>query len=218
MQGEMGDLLWLIREQLYTAVLGDVLDLMGYRHQFLPAAVRPLAPHMKLVGWAVPVLQCDVFDDDNPFGLMFDALDSLQPGEVYLATGGSMTYAMWGELMTTAATARGAAGAVLNGYLRDTARVLDLGLPVFCRGSYAQDQRVRGRVIAYRVPVEIGGTLVQPGDLLVGDIDGVLAIPRDVLPQVVESTMTKAEREHQVRDALRQGIGAKDAFRQFGVM
>ena len=111
---------------------------------------------------------------------MFEALDALQANEVYICTGSSPTYALWGELMSTRALKLGAAGAVLDGYRRDTRGILKLGFPTFSFGSYAQDQRVRGRVIDYRCPIQFAnGVVVQPGDIVFGDIDGVVIIPRD---------------------------------------
>ena len=149
-----------LRDKLFTAVVGDVLDKMGCRRQFLPQAIGPLRPDMKLVGRAMPVLEADVFDEDRanshnplggkPFGLMLEALDDLRPNEVYVATGGSFRYALWGELMSTRACYLRAAGAVLNGYVRDAAGIEALGFPTFSRGLYAQDQGPRGKVIDFR--------------------------------------------------------------------
>ena len=117
-----------LREKLFTAVVGDVLDKLGWRRQFLPQAIGPLRPDMKIVGRAMPVLEADVFDEGSgspgplggkPFGLMLEALDDLRPNEVYVATGGSFRYALWGELMSTRAGYLRAAGTVLNGFVRE---------------------------------------------------------------------------------------------------
>jgi len=217
----------LIRVELFTAVVGDVLDLMGLMHQFLPPAIRPLHWDMTVVGRAMPVLEADVFagESEGPgplsaktFGLMLEALDDLKPGEVYLATGGSPGYALWGELMSTRAQQLGCAGAVLNGYTRDTRSIVRLGFPVFCYGSYAQDQRVRGKVIDYRVPVEIGGVRVEPGDLVLGDVDGVLIVPRAAEEEAIRRALEKVRTENLVRKAIEEGMSASEAFRTFGVM
>ena len=138
-----------LRDGLFTAVLGDVLDKMGYRRQFLPQAIAPLRQDMKLVGRAMPVIEEDLPDEGaggppqphggKPFGLMLEALDDLRPNEVYVATGGSFRYALWGELMTTRARRLGAAGAALNGFVRDAKAIEALGFPTFSRGLYAQD-------------------------------------------------------------------------------
>ena len=161
-----------MKDELFTAVVGDVLDAAGYTHQFLPAADQ--SARSGDAGWsgrAMPVLEADCYGDQiasngerQPFGLMFEALDALQANEVYICTGSSPTYALWGELMSTRAIKLGAAGAVLDGYHRDTRGILRLGFPTFSFGSYAQDQRVRGRVIDYRCPIQFAnGVVVQPG-------------------------------------------------------
>lgn len=207
-----------LKDELSTALLGDVLDAMGHRHQFLPPDVRPLRGEDKLVGRAMPLLEAAVFDDEQPFGKMFDAIDDLKPGEVYLATGAPLPCAMWGELMTTLARRKGANGAVLNGYVRDTAGILKMNFPVFSHGSYAQDQRVRGRVIDYRCTVEFGATRVAPGDWLVGDIDGVIAIPGGIVDEVIERAQEKHEIEEAVRKDILGGMDATEAFEKYGVM
>jgi len=204
---------------LGTAVLGDVLDLLGYRHQFLPPQIRPLAPDGTLVGRAMPVLIAPVFGPQpRPFGRLTEALDQLRPGEVYLARGGGAPCAAWGELLSVTARGRGAAGAVIDGYHRDTRKILELGWPVFSRGPYAQDAGVRTTVIDFRVPVEFGGALVEPGDLIVGDIDGVLAIPSACEAEVIERAARKVAAEQEVRAAIEAGMSSTEAFARHGVL
>ena len=216
-----------LRDKLFTAVVGDVLDRMGRRRQFLPQAIGPLRPDMKLVGRAMPVLEADIFDDSGgspgsvgskPFGLMLEALDDLRANEVYVATGGSLRYAFWGELMSTRARYLNAAGAVLNGFVRDAAGIESLGFPTFCRGLYAQDQGPRGKVIDFRVAIEIEGVRIAPGDLMFGDREGVLVIPAEVEAEAVEAALAKASTENRVAAAIREGMGAREAFDTFGVL
>lgn len=211
-------LMTLIRTELYTAVIGDILDGHGYTRQFLPPEIQPLHPDMFLVGRAMPVLEADVFDDKDPYGLMFDALDDLKPGELYVAVGGSARYAMWGELMSTAARARGATGALLAGSVRDTKGILAMNYPVFCTGRYAQDQKGRGRIIDYRVNIEIGGVRIQPGTMLIGDLDGVIAVPREVEAEVFSEALNKARTENVIRAELEQGMLASAAFKKYGIL
>lgn len=185
------ELMALIRAELFTAVIGDILDNHGYTNQFLPPELQPLAPDMLLVGRAMPVLEANVFDSKDPYGLLFAALDDLKRGEIYVASGASARYAMWGELMSTAARARGATGALLNGYVRDTKGILEMRFPVFCLGRFAQDQKGRGRVIDYRVAVEIGGVRIQPGDMLIGDIDGVVVVPQQIETEIFSEALER---------------------------
>jgi regulator of RNase E activity RraA len=216
-----------LRENLFTAVVGDVLDKMGWRRQFLPQAIGPLKPEMKVIGRAMPVLEADIFDEGSrfpgaagakPFGLMLEALDDLRPNEVYVATGGSFRYALWGELMSTRARYLRAAGAVLNGFVRDAAGIEALGFPTFSRGLYAQDQGPRGKVIDFRVAIEIEGVRVKPGDLIFGDREGVLVIPAEVEVEAVDAALAKASTENRVATAIRNGMGAREAFDTFGVL
>jgi len=212
-----------IRAELFTAVVGDVLDVMGAQRQFLPPAIKPLDPRTVLVGRAMPVLESDYASGEGPvtgepFGLMFEALDSLLPGEVYVATGASLTYALWGGLMSTRARHLGAAGAILDGFVRDSEEIARLGFPVFAQGLYAQDQAPRGEVTDYRCPVHVGDVLVRPGDLLFGDCEGVLVIPREVESEAISRALEKARTESAVAKAIKDGMSAGDAFRKFGVM
>lgn len=216
-----------LRDKLFTAVVGDVLDKMGWQRQFLPQAIGPLKPEMKVIGRAMPVLEADIFEDGSrsplsvnakPFGLMLEALDDLRPNEVYVATGGSFRYAFWGELMSTRARYLRAAGAVLNGFIRDAAGVEALGFPTFSRGLYAQDQGPRGEVIDFRVSIEIEGVRISPGDLIFGDREGVLVIPSEVAADAIEAALRKASTENRVATAIRNGMGAREAFETYGVL
>lgn len=216
------------REGLYTAVVGDIMDLMELKNQFLPAAVQPLRDDMVVVGRAMPVLEAD--DDggegpdrrnallNQPFGLMLDALDDLQTNEVYICAGASPSYALWGELMSTCAMNRGAVGAVVDGYSRDTPGVLRLGLPVFSHGRYARDQRPRGKVMDFRCRIEMGGVVIRPGDIVFGDIDGVCVIPKEAEVEVMRRAWEKAHGEKQVFKAIQGGMGAREAWDRYGIL
>jgi regulator of RNase E activity RraA len=216
------ELFALIRRELFTAVVGDVMDKLGLQRQFMPPRIRPLREDMVALGRAMPVLTADVFGDSatmsKPFGLMLEALDDLKPGEVYVCAGGSPRYALWGELMSTRATRLGAAGVVLDGYTRDAGGILQLGFPTFSYGLYAQDQGPRGKVIDFRCTVEIDGVRVAPGDLIFGDNEGVLVVPRDAIEEVFVHAVEKARGEKLVRQALEDGMSACEAFRTFGIM
>jgi regulator of RNase E activity RraA len=215
-----------IRTQLFTAVIGDILDVAGQTHQFLPPNIRALKPGAVLVGRAMPVLEADCHGEvvaaeggPRPFGLMFRALDDLKPGEVYITTGASPRYALWGGLMSTRARSLGAAGAVLDGYHRDTREIEALDFPVFSYGSYAQDQRLRGRVIDFRCPIEFGNAArVAPGDVIVGDIDGILAIPAALVQDVVADALKKVRGEEAVRDMILRGERTEAIYEQTGIM
>jgi regulator of RNase E activity RraA len=211
----------LARQELFTAVVGDALDRLGYQRQFLPPHLRPLAPRMVIVGRALTVVEADLppgASPAQPFGLMVRALDSLRPHEVYLCSGASPCYALWGELMTLRAQKCGAAGAVVNGYSRDTQAILPLGFPVFSRGPFAQDQGPRGQVVDFRCGLEIEGVQVRDGDIVFADIDGVLVVPREVEHACFLAALEKARGENQVKQALLAGMTSEEAFQKFGIM
>jgi regulator of RNase E activity RraA len=209
----------LIRAELYTPVVGDILDALGRYHQILPPTTQPLRETMKVVGRAMPVLMIDVHGPQKkPFGLLTEALDDLRPGEVYVAAGGTMRCAYWGELLTAAARTRGAAGAVIDGYHRDTPQVLAQDWPVFSRGRFCQDSAVRTQVADYRCALEIDGVWIEPGDLVFGDLDGVVIVPRALEDEVLARALEKARGEKIVRRAIESGMSATEAFAKFGIL
>ena len=214
----------LMKTELYSAVIGDILDQMGQYHQFLLPEIRPLKPEMILCGRVMPVVETDLatagerVPGEKPFGRMLDALDDLRPGEVYLCTGASPDYALVGEIMCSRMRALRAAGAVCDGFHRDTKGILALDFPCFSRGSYSQDQAPRGRVTDYRVPVELHGVHIDPGDLLFGDLDGVVVIPARMEREVIERAWVKATGEKTTGDAIRSGMSAREAFERYGIM
>lgn len=222
------ELFQLMKTRLFPAVVGDILDDMGLIKQFLPPGIRPVEKSMVISGRAMPVLETNCFAriepdgktefSQKPFGLLFEALDNLQSNEVYVATGCAHQFALWGGLMTTRAQHLKAAGAVLDGYSRDTNEVLELGLPVFSLGGYSQDQGPRGKVVDYRVPVEIQGVRIKPGDIIFGDQDGVLVIPKEAEVEAFRRALEKTSAENTVRRAIQNGMSTVEAFEKFGVM
>lgn len=218
----------LAKRELFPALVGDVLDKLGFLHQFLPPEVKPIATDMIVIGRAMPVLEIDVFDEvspadhnpvmKKPFGLMFEALDQLREHDVYICSGASPRYALWGGLMSMRARNLKAAGAVMNGYHRDTNEILRLNFPTFSMGSYAQDQGPRGKVIDYNVPIEWGRVRIMPGDIVYGDRDGVLVIPRAVERDAFVGALEKVRGERHVLKALENGMSTVEAYEHFGIM
>jgi 4-hydroxy-4-methyl-2-oxoglutarate aldolase len=213
------ELFALVCRELYTPVVGDILDDFGFTRQFLPQPIQPLREEMKLAGRAMPVVMIDVFGKQKkPFGLLTEALDQLQTGEIYLASGGDMRCAYWGEILTATAKKRGAVGAVINGFHRDTPKVLEQSWPVFSRGRFAQDSAVRTQVADYRCPIEIGQVSVQPDDLVFGDLDGVVIVPKKVEAEVIERALAKARGEKLVRKEIEAGMSSTAAFKKYGIL
>lgn len=222
------ELFAMAKAELFTAVVGDAMDKMELFHQFLPPRLQPLKDDMFIIGRAMPVLEADTFEElshgsqnplmAKPFGLMLEALDDLQKNEVYICSGSSPSYALVGELMMTRAKIRGAAGAVVNGYSRDTTGILELDFPVFSYGRYAQDQGPRGKVIDFRVPIELDGVRVNPGDIIIGDLDGVCVVPQEHEKEVFVRAFEKARGEKIVLKAIQEGMSAVDAWNKYQIM
>ncbi|MDA9187824.1 RraA family protein [Flavobacteriaceae bacterium] len=216
-----------IKGNLNTSVVGDIMDQLGFQNQFLTPKIKPLRDDMIVIGRAMPVLETDTLDNTStssnamlkkPFGLMLEALDQLKENEIYLCTGGTPSYALWGELMSTRALQCGASGAVLNGYSRDTLGILKLNFPTFSYGTYAQDQAPRGKVIDFRVPIKIDNVVITPGDVVFGDIDGVCIIPQEIDKKVVELALEKVKGENLVRKSIEAGMSSVEAFNKYGIM
>lgn len=209
-----------IEEHLYTAVISDSLDELGYRNQAFREFIRPLSPGDRFAGWARTISCVDMYHiPADPYAMEIEALDSILPGEVVVvSTAGSIQNAPWGELLSTAARARKARGAVIDGLVRDVRKIQELGFPVFARGIKPVDSKGRGTIIDYNVPIECAGARVSPGDLVVADYDGVIAIPAEVLPEVIRLATIKVEKENGSRAELMQGAYLKDVFAKYGVL
>ena len=213
-------LLATMRDRLYVAVVSDALDAIGLHEQAMAARLRPLAPTMRFVGRAHTVLTADVYERPaNPYRLEIEAVDALKPGDVMVAdTNRSERTCFWGELLSTAAVARGAVGCAIDGHTRDALRITELGFPVFATGFRPVDSSWRSSVIAYDCPVTCGGVLVRPGDIVFGDFDGIVVVPRERLAEVVTAALAKVEGENQSREMLRQGALLRDVYDKYGVL
>ena len=208
--------------RLFTAVLSDCLDAAGYRNQALAARIRPLDDALVLCGRARTGLYGDVYEareGENPYELEIRLIDDLRAGEVpVFACGTSGRIAPWGELLSTAARARGAAGAVMDGMTRDVRAIRAMCFPVFAAGIGPLDSKGRGKVVAIDVPVEVAGARVEPGDLVFGDADGVVVIPRAAEERVIAAALAKVQGENETRDALARGEKLADVFRRHGIL
>jgi regulator of RNase E activity RraA len=216
------DLLRKIRASLYVAVVSDVLDSLGFMGQAMGPRVRPLDDSTMLLGIARTGLYHDVYgvtDGENPYELEIALVDDLKPGEVpVLACGASGRIAPWGELLSTAAVARGATGCVTDGLVRDIRIIRNMSFPVFCGGIGPLDTKGRGRLVQMDVPVECGGVRVNSGDLVFGDADGVIVIPREARDETIARALEKVSAENVTRDELAKGAKLKDIYDKYGVL
>jgi 4-hydroxy-4-methyl-2-oxoglutarate aldolase len=208
------------QEKLYSAVLADILDDLGFRHQALEHNIRPVSPSFKLIGRAFTILATDVYEvPEEPYVKELQAVDHLAAGDVVVATtNGSISSGLWGELLSTAARSKGARGAVIDGLTRDSSNIVEMGFPVFTRGYSPLDSKGRMEVISYGVPIRCGGVLVNPGDLVFGDHDGVVVIPERVSEEALVKAVDKVSGEDEMRRALEQGMGIMEAYNKYGIL
>jgi regulator of RNase E activity RraA len=210
---------WMERT-LYTGVLSDACDAAGYRDRAPLPDLRPLDEGRVLVGRAKTVVWGAMFHvPGRPYDREIAAVDSLRPGEVFvMAVGRSTEIVPWGELLSTATLARGGRGAVLDGLVRDSRQIRAMGLPVFCTGRRPYDSCGRGIVVDYDVPIALDGVPISPGDLVFGDADGVVIIPRAAEAEVLERAWAKVNGEDKTREALRAGTSLAEVYRTFGIL
>ena len=210
----------MMEKTLYAAVISDALDAAGYREQTLRHTIRPLYPEAVVVGRAMPVLCVDVYEiPDEPYQQEIAAVDSLKQNDIFVcSTNQSTRNCIWGELLSTAARARGARGAIVDGFIRDARQIIGMQFPVFMTGLSPVDSYGRGDVVAFNVPIDCGGVTVNPGDIVFGDIDGVVVIPQAVEVEVIEAALTKVSGENRTRDALRAGATLREVYDRYGIL
>ena len=210
----------MMEEQLYAAVISDALDAAGFREQALSHTIRPLLPQTIVVGRAMPVLCLDVYEiPEEPYQQEIATVDSLKQDDVLIcSTNGSTRICFWGELLSTAAQARGARGAVIDGFIRDIRKIVEMGFPIFTTGISPVDSNGRGEVVAYNVPIECCGVTVNPGDIVFGDADGVVVIPRNIEKAVIASALEKVRGENRTRDELREGASLREVYDKYGIL
>ncbi len=211
-----------LRTKLFTSVLSDCLDSVGERDQALPSRIRPLDDDLVMVGRARTAAFMEVYHhepDTNPYELEIALVDSLQPGEIpVFACSNPARVAPWGELLSTAARARDAAGALMDGCTRDIKAIRAMKFPVFHGGIAPLDSKGRGRIMALDVPVACGGVMVNTGDLVFGDADGVVVIPKRVEDEVLRLAFDKIKGEKNTLADLERGDKLADVFARYGIL
>jgi regulator of RNase E activity RraA len=205
---------------LNTAICSDVMDDLGFRNQAMSSRLRPLRDDFIIAGRAKTILAVDIYHaHENPYELEIKALDSVCYGEVIIGcTNKSEQNSIWGELLSTAAKARGANGAIIDGLARDIRKILELDFPCFITGIKPTDSKGRGIVIDYDCPVVCGGVLVEPGDFIFADFDGVVSIPSKILDDVMRLSKERLVSENLTKNALLQGRFLSDVYKEYGVL
>ena len=211
-----------IRTRLFASLLSDVLDALGYMNQAMPPTIRPLDDASVMVGRARTALFMDVYEvkeGENPYEKEIALIDSLQPDQIpVFSCGKTGRIAPWGELLSTASNVRGAAGALMDGLVRDIRAVRKMGFPVFHGGIGPLDSKGRGKIMAVDVPIECAGVRVCPGDLIFGDADGVVVVPQAIEAEVLAAAFEKLKGEKSTLADLRAGISLGEVFAKYGIL
>jgi regulator of RNase E activity RraA len=210
---------WVDRlARLYTPVVADVLDRLGYREQCLRADIRPLTAGLTLAGFArtVQTVPAAEIAPAEPYKGEMAAVDALGHDDVMVVS--RCDWSFWGELLSTAARYRGCRGVVIDGYTRDTRAIKAMGFPVFCRGIHPADSLGRIDVSEHDVPIRCGGVAVLSHDLILADDDGVVVVPQAIAEEALALAEEKVSGENLVRVKLAEGMSVTEAFRRYGVL
>ncbi len=210
----------IMQEKLYAAVISDILDYLGAREQAMRADICPIYQGAVIVGRAYPILSADTFKiSDDPYRGEIEAVDSLKANDVAVWCTNRSTYTcVWGELLSTAARARGARGAIIDGYIRDVPQITAMKFPTFATGRKPVDSAGRSRVIDHGCPACCGDVLVNPGDIIFGDIDGVVVIPKELEKKVIPLALEKVKKENLTRNELLKGAMLREAYDKHKVL
>lgn len=210
----------LMEQKLYTGVVSDVLDDYNYRNQAMRQDIHPIERDYVIAGRARTILAVDIYEiPEEPYKMEIEAIDSLLDDDVVVAcTNRSVNNGVWGELLSTASKMRGARGAIIDGPIRDTKQILELGFKVCCTGHRPLDSKGRGLVIKYDCAISCGDVCVNPGDIVFADCDGVVVIPKEISAEVIEDALNKAVLENKTRNELKEGRYLREVYAKYGTL
>jgi regulator of RNase E activity RraA len=221
-QSDLTGLVRESRERLNSAAISDSLDSFGYHSQVLTPGIHAVDPTLVLCGVARVGLYMPIYHDDENTKVYeheITLVDSLKPEEVpVLICHGIQRISPWGELLSTRSSYLRAAGCLTDGSVRDTSRIREMKFPVYSAATNPVDTKYRGKLMLSDVPGEICGVRVESGDLVFGDFDGIVIVPKTILRQVVEKALEKVAAENVVRNEIRAGGALVDIFEKHGIL
>jgi len=209
-----------LKKVLYSGVVSDILDQMGYRNQTLQGGIHGLTDDTVILGPAFTSIGTEVYSmPADPLTAQCKIVDQLQPDEIYvLATRGAYNCAVFGEIFATGIEQRKGAGVLLDGMARDIKALKEMDFPLFYRGTLPTTSKGRCEINESKIPVLIDGVTINPGDIIFGDIDGVCIIPKDIADAVFEGALEIIEKENTVRSSLHKGASLEEVYREVGAI
>lgn len=209
-----------LKETLYSGVLCDALDEMGYRNQAIGKELMPLKEDDVLFGPAFTSIATEVYSmPESPLTAQCRVVDQLEEDQIYvLVTRGEYNCAVFGELFATAVQQRKGAGVLLDGYIRDIKSLKKMDLPLFYAGHDPRTSKGRTEINECGIPVIMHGVKINPGDIIFGDIDGVVVIPKEVADEVITKALATIEKEDAVRNNLLNGVSLETVYSEIGAI
>jgi 4-hydroxy-4-methyl-2-oxoglutarate aldolase len=215
------ELLHYLEQHAYSAAFSDVLDEMGYRSQVLSPdiPIRPLRETFVAAGRAVTLLNAPNTDAADPYGLVIRCIDAMSPGSILVTTGSvHLQTGIMGELTATALRVKKCHGAIVNGYTRDSRKLIAMEYPTFAWGGSPLDTTGRVRVVESNIPITIGSVCITPGDLVFADLDGIVVIPRTAEQETINRVLERVGTENAVRGELAEGSAMSAVWSKYRVL
>lgn len=209
-----------LKKNLYSGIICDVLDQMGYRHQDLSNEINPLQDDTVIFGAAFTAIGTEVYSmPEDPLTAQCKTVDQLDEGEIYvLVNRGNYNCALFGELFANGILGRKGAGVLLDGYARDIKALKEMEFPIFYRGKSPCTSKGRCEINECQIPIQIDGVTINPGDLIFGDIDGVVVVPKEIAEEVIDRSVETIKKEDEVRDMLKNGSTMIEAYQKNGAI
>lgn len=209
-----------IKATLYSGVISDILDQMGYRNQTFGGDIMPLQEGTVLFGPAFTSIGTEVYSmPEEPLMAQCRVVNQIQEGDVYiLVTRGQYNCAVFGELFATAVLAKKGEGVLLDGYIRDIRALKSMDFPVFYRGKSPRTSKGRCEINECQIPVQLEGVTIHPGDLIFADIDGVAVIPQEIADEVIAQSVETVTKENLVRAGLQDGATLEEVYTKVGAI
>lgn len=212
-----------LKSVLYSSVISDAMDALGCPGRTMRPFVRPLSEDDVIFGVARTgrfEARFGVDEGENPYEIEIELIDDLRPNDIptFACSGPTDVVTPWGELLTSAAMQRGATGFVTDGLVRDVRAIRKIGFPVFHGGIGVLDSRGRSKMVERDKPVVVAGAPIATGDLIFGDIDGVVSIPKEIAQKVIDVALEKVNGENVTREEIARGALLGDVYSKYGIL